>query len=332
MANVLLTGATGFVGQHVLRELVASGHSVRGLSRSAAGDAAVTAVGGTPVRGALGDDAPSALADLQRAVDGCDAVFHTAADTTQWRPHNPIQTRTNVLGAELLLKAAERAGVKRFLHTSSVSAYSHLVHGVLREDVPQRGGESWVNYERTKFLAEQAVRASSVPWLVFQPSHILGPGDTRNWARLILLVDQGKLPGAPPGSGAFADVREIAKAQVRAFHEGLQGEAFLLGGTHIRFVQLIGMIGQRLGRPVPKRATPAFVLKAVAYASDAVSRVTGKMPDISPEAAVFPCHELLVDSSKAIARLDYRETPIDELLDVTIASLREAGLLRAPKR
>ena len=328
MAEVLLTGATGFVGQHLLRELVAAGHRVRGLSRSEAGDVAIRALGGEPARGALGEDSPADWAMLQAAVDGCEAVFHTAADTTQWRPHNPIQTKTNVQGAELLLRAAEGAGVKRFLHTSSVSAYSHLVHGVLREDTPQRGGESWVNYERTKFLAESAVRSSPLDWVIFQPSHILGPGDTRNWARLVLLVDQGKLPGAPPGSGAFADVREIAKAQVRAFDDGLKGQTFLLGGQHARFVELIAMIGERLGRKTPTRATPAWVLKTVAYASDAFSRVTGKMPDISPEAAVFPCHDLEVDSSKAIARLGYRETPLPALLDATIDSLRAAGLLR----
>jgi dihydroflavonol-4-reductase len=328
MAEVLLTGATGFVGQHLLRELVAAGHRVRGVSRGEAGDVAVRALGGEPVRAALGEQGPAEWAMLQAAVEGCEAIFHTAADTTQWRPHNPVQTKTNVRGAELLLRAAEGAGVRRFLHTSSVSAYSHLVHGVLREDVPQRGGESWVNYERTKFLAEQAVRGSSLDWVVFQPSHVLGPGDTRNWARLVLLVDQGKLPGAPPGSGAFADVREIARAQVAAFDAGIVGETFLLGGAHARFLELVAMIGQRLGRPVPKRATPAWVLKAVAFASDAVSRVTGKMPDITPEAAVFPCHDLAVDSSKAIARLGYRETPLPELLDATIDSLRAAGLLR----
>lgn len=328
MADLLLTGATGFVGQHLLRELVAAGHAVRGLSRSDAGDAVVRALGGTPVRGSLGDGTPGEHLQLQLAMEGCAAVFHTAADTTQWRPHNPVQTRTNVGGTEALLRAAEAAGVRRFLHTSSVSAYSHLVHGVLREDVPQRGGESWVNYERTKYLGEQAVRSSALDWVVFQPSHILGPGDTRNWARLILLVDQGRLPGAPPGSGAFADVREIARAQVRAFEAEVSGEAFLLGGAHARFVELIGMIGQRLGRRVPSRPTPAWVLKAVAHASDALSRVTGRMPDLTPEAAVFPCHDLEVDSSKAIARLGYRETPLPELLDATIDGLRSAGLLR----
>lgn len=328
MAEILLTGATGFVGQHLLRELVAAGHRVRGLSRGASGDAAIRALGGEPVRGTLGEDSPAEWAVLQAAVEGCGAVFHAAADTTQWRPHNPVQTKTNVQGTELLLRAAEAAGVRRFLHTSSVSAYSHLVHGVLREDVVQLGGRSWVNYERTKFLAEQAVRGARLPWVVFQPSHILGPGDTRNWARLILLVDQGKLPGAPPGAGAFADVREIAKAQVRALEAGLESETFLLGGAHASFVELIGMIGQRLGRTVPTRPTPAWVLKSVAWASDAVSRVTGRMPDITPEAAVFPCHDLRVDSAKAIARLGYRQTPLPELLDATLASLRAAGLLR----
>lgn len=329
MAEILLTGATGFIGGHLLRELRAAGHRVRALSRSAAGDAAILALGGEPVRGALGETSPAARDALMRALEGCDAVFHTAADTTQWRPHNPVQTRTNVQGTEDLLRAAEAAGVRRFLHTSSVSAWSHLVEGTLREDRPQRGGESWVNYERSKFLSEQAVRAAALPWVVFNPSHVLGPGDTRNWARLVLLVDQGKLPGAPPGSGAFADVREIARAQVRAFDLGLEREAFLLGGAHASFVELIGLIGQRLGRRVPRRPTPAWVLKAVAHAKDALSRLSGRMPDITPEAAVFACHHLRVDSTKAKTALGYRETPLPDLVDATLASLREAGLLRA---
>lgn len=328
MADVLLTGATGFVGSHLLRELLAAGHRVRALSRSETGDAGLRAAGGEPVRGTLGSDNPAAMAELRLAVAGCDAVFHAAADTTQWRPHNPIQTRTNVRGTEQLLQAAEAEGVGRFLHTSSVSAWSHLVHAVLREDLPQRGAESWVNYERTKYLAEQAVRQGPIPWVVFNPAHILGPGDTRNWARLILLVDQQRLPGIPPGAGTFADVREIARAQVRAYHEGLAGEAFLLGGSYARFTELVAMIGERLGRRVPRRATPAWVLRGVAYASDALSRITGRMPDLTPEAAVFPCHDLRVDSGKAIAHLGYRETPLEPLLDATLDWLRQTDRLR----
>ena len=211
MPNVLLTGASGFLGQHLARELLATGARVRALSRRDETDRVLAALGRHA--GARRCHRPG-LAGGGDA--GIEAVFHAAADTSTWRPNNAAQTRTNVGGAQNLVAAAREAEACRaFVHTSSVSAYSHLVHGTLREDVPQRGGDSWINYERTKFLAEQAVRESGLPFIISQPSHILGPGDTRNWSRLIRLVDQGKLPGVPPASGAFADVREIAKAQVR---------------------------------------------------------------------------------------------------------------------
>ena len=322
MSIVLVTGATGFLGQHLVRELVAGGATVRGLSRSPAGDAAVAALGALPVRGDLSD----AIA-LGAAVAGVDAVFHTAADTNTWTPGNAAQTETNVGGTTRLLEAARAAGVGAFVHTSSVSAYSHLVHDVLREDVPQRGGESWINYERNKFESERRVRASGLPWLVFQPSHILGPGDRQNWSRLIRLVDQGRLPGVPPGSGAFADVREVAKAQVRAWRDGIRGEAFLLGGEHASFLELVGEIGRQLGKPVPRKATPAFALMAYARVLDAVSRITRRAPEVTPAGAIFTCHHLRVDSSKAEGRLGYRGTPLPALLADTIAWLRKEGLV-----
>jgi dihydroflavonol-4-reductase len=322
MPTVLLTGAAGFLGQHLLAELLASGAQVRALSRRPASDTLLAGLGARPVRGDLTD--PGTLA---AAVAGVDAVFHAAADTNTWRPNNAAQTRTNVDGAGHLLAAAAGAGVGAFLHTTSVSAYSHLVHGVLREDVPERGGDSWINYERSKYLAEQAVRGAGLPFIIFQPSHILGPGDTHNWSRLIRLVDRNRLPGVPPGAGAFADVREIAKAQVRAWQARKFGETYLLGGQHASFLELITLVGQALGRPTPARATPAWALKAYAQLAYRWSLVTGRMPEITPEAAQFTCHDLRVDSAKAIRELDYRQTPLPPLLADTIAWMRGEGML-----
>ena len=322
MPTVLLTGASGFLGQHLARELLATGAQVRALSRRAESDRALAALGAIPVRGDVTD--PDSL---QAAMRGIETVFHAAADTNTWRPNNDAQTRTNVGGAANLLAAAKAEGVSGFVHTSSVSAYSHLVHGTLREDVIERGGESWINYERSKFLAEQAVRGSGLPFLIFQPSHILGPGDTHNWSRLIRLVDLGKLPGVPPGSGAFADVREIAKAQVRGWQAGKFGETYLLGGEHASFLELVSRIGRELGRKTPKRATPAIALKAYAQAIYGLSLLTRKIPDITPEAAVFTCHDLVVDSGKAMADLGYRQTGLGSLLADTIAWMRAEKML-----
>jgi dihydroflavonol-4-reductase len=322
MPTVLVTGATGFLGQHLVRELIADGAQVRGLSRSPAGDVALAALGALPVRGHLGD-----AESLARAVEGVEAVFHTAADTNNWGPGDAAQTEANVAGTTRLIAAARRAGIASFAHTSSVSAYSHLVHDTLREDVPQRGAESWINYERTKYAAERLVRESGLPFLVFQPSHILGPGDRNNWSKLIRLIDAGSLPGAPPGSGAFADVREIARAQVRAWRGPLRDETWLLGGEHASFLALIQEAGRQLGKPTPTRPMPELALKVYARVLDLVSRVTRKPPELTPVAATFTSKHLHVDSSKAERELGYRATPLPELLADTIAWLRVEGLL-----
>ena len=324
MTTVLVTGGAGFLGQHLTRELVGRGVTVRGLSRRPASDAVIAGLGAIPVRGDLGNGA-----SLDAACAGVEAVFHTAADTNTWRPGNAAQTRTNVDGTQRLLQAAAGAGVGAFVHTSSVSAYSHLVKGVLREDVPERGGESWINYERTKFLSEQSVRQSPLPWIVCQPAHVLGPGDTHNWSRLVGLVERGELPGVPPGSGAFADVREIAKAQVRAWQDRRFGRAYLLGGEHASFLELVTEAGRLLGKPVPRRATPAFALRGFAQLVYWRSLLTRRIPEITPEAAIFTCKHLQVDSGRAIAELDYRLTPWRRLLADTIDWMRAVGLLAA---
>lgn len=322
MANVFLTGASGFLGGHLLRELRAAGCSVRALSRRAESDAAIAAAGGVPVRGEL-DDA----AALAAAIDGCEAVFHAAADTRLWRPYATAQTATNVGGTERLLHAAERAGVRAFVHTSSTSAYSHLAAGPLSETSPQLGGRSWINYERSKYLGEQAVRRSPLRSIVFNPAHILGPGDRHNWSRLIRLIERRKLPGIPPGSGSFADVRQVARAQVRAWQLGRFGENYLLGGEHASFVDFVHRVGAALGRRTPRRAVPAALLMAYASIADAIGRLRGREPDATPEAAALTSHVLQVDSSKACRELGYELTPLDTLLADTLGWMRTEGLV-----
>jgi dihydroflavonol-4-reductase len=322
VATVFLTGASGFLGGHLLRELLAAGHEVRALSRRIDSDAIIAEQGGVPVRAELADPA-----SLNVALSGCDAVFHAAADTSMWRTRAAMQTATNLQGTENLLRAAESAGVQAFVHTSSVAAYSHLARGTLDESVPQRGAESWINYERTKFLGEQAVRRASVPWIVFNPSHILGPGDRHNWARLILMVDREKLPGIPPGSGSFADVREIARAQVRAWQRRRFGEGYLVGGEHASYVDLVHRVGATLGKRTPDDATPAWALMTFAHLAEASSWLTRKEPDVTPESATLVCGRLRVDSTKAMRELDYVETPLDSLLADTVAWMRGEGLV-----
>jgi nucleoside-diphosphate-sugar epimerase len=146
---------------------------------------------------------------------------------------------------------------------------------------------------------------------------------------MFLLIDQGKLPGAPPGSGAFADVREVAAAAVAAWRHPAHGEQFLLGGSQATFLELVQTIAGQLGRKAPSRPLPAGLLRIHARVLDTVARFTGREPELTPEAVSFTCHHLHVDSTKAMRELDYRMTPLADLVRDTCDWLRAQGMLRA---
>ncbi|MEO8011953.1 MAG: NAD-dependent epimerase/dehydratase family protein [Dokdonella sp.] len=326
--RVLVTGATGFLGTHLLERLGETTAEVAACVRSSDAARALRARGVTPVLAAL-DDAGSLRVALGEPTD---CVFHVAADTSPWRGHAQRQTRTNVDGTRALLAAACARGVRRFVHVSSVSAYGQQDE-VLTEQSQRLGASSWINYERTKALAEELVEEAgargAIETMILNPAHILGPGDTRNWGRLILLVDQDKLPGAPPGSGAFADVREVARALVTAWQLPGHGERYLLGGAQASFLELVQQISRALGRKAPQRAMPAGLLRTYARVLDLASMVSRREPQLTPQAVAFTCHHLRVDCAKAVRELGYRVTPLDVLVADTVVWLRGEGRLQS---
>ncbi len=326
MTTAFVTGGTGFLGQHLIRELQQSGMTVRALSRSEQSAQCLRRLGAVPVSGDL--SAPSSLREIfHKPVE---VIFHTAADTNTYNKNNQAQTRTNVDGLKALIDAGVNAGVPAFVHTSSIAAYG-MQKIALNENLPLAGEQSWINYERTKAVAERLVREAGeqnrIRTIILNPAHIFGPGDQHNWSTMIKLIDQNKLPGAPPGSGAFADVREIARAHVTAFTREKFSDRYLLGGPQHQFLELIQIIGQQLGQPTPKRAMPAIIMKVYAQLLEWQARLKKLEPQITPEAAAFTCHHLRVDDSKARRELDYHHTPLPQLLQDTIAWMRQEKML-----
>lgn len=325
--TAFVTGASGFVGSNLVRELDRQGWSTTALARATSNledidDLSVDVREGDIV------DAESVHAAMPRKVD---AIFHVAASTNVWAGNNDEQDRINIGGTRNVIEAAVKAGARRLIYTSSFTTWG-IRDGVITEHSPRSRDSDWINYVRTKRIAEdlvkEAVKEGRLEAVILNPGHILGPGDRNNWSRMVRMVATDSLPGIPPGGGAFADVREIAKAHVAAFHHGESGEHYLLGGEDVSFAELLGIVGRLLGKPVPKKTTPAWVLRTMAHFNAAVASITRKPPKITPESALMICRHIECDSTRAKTVLDYQITPIRPLVEDTVNWMRSAGLLR----
>ncbi len=322
--KALVTGASGLVGQHVVRQLVDHGWWVRVLCRS---DSATGELPLDQIERVAGD-----ITDADAVARGCDqpfdAVFHVAASTSMWRRNNTHQTRVNVDGTHNLLMAAREAGVARFVHTSTVSVYG-FPEDIIDENTPWDSSSNWINYFRSKREAETLVREagkSGLDAVILNPANLLGPLDQRNWIQLIRRVAHQDLPGIPPGTGSFADVREVARAHRRAVDHGGSGENYLLGGVNARIADVIRSAAQILEVPVKARPVPPLLLRLLGQVH-AIAGLRGVEPKLTPEKAALASQDCRVDSSKAQRALDYRITPLDQLLRDTIDWARSAGAL-----
>jgi nucleoside-diphosphate-sugar epimerase len=325
--SAFVTGATGFVGSNLVRELTRQGWDTTVLARATS---SLDDISEFPVEIRHGDivDADSVRAAMPLNVD---AVFHVAASTNVWAGNNDTQDRINIDGTRNMIEAATAAGARRFIFTSSFTTWG-FQDRVITEHSPRSRDSDWINYVRSKRIGEElvkgAVESGQLDAVILNPGHILGPGDRHNWSQMVQMVAKDALPGIPPGGGAFADVREVAKAHVAAFHNGENGAHYLLGGEDVSFQDVIELVAEMLGKEVPGKVTPAWALRTLAHFEAAVASITRKPPKITPESAVMICHHMQCDSTRARTVLDYRHTPIRPLVQDTVNWLRGAGLLR----
>ncbi len=326
MRSALITGAGGFLGGHVRVALQRQGVTLRALAHSDRSRAALAAAGVEVMQGDIND-----AALLMRALTPApDVVFHIAADTGVWRRERARQWRVNVDGTRALLDAAIRVGVRRFVYTSSISVYG-LTAERIDESSPYLGRDGPVHYARSKAAAEALVQAAGatrrIGISVLQPSHILGPGDRHNWSRLAQLIAARRLPGAPPGSGAFADVREVAAAHVAAALHPAPARTWVLGGSAAPFGALIAALAQALDVSAPRRTLPHALLWLRALCDESLAACSGRAPTLTRDSVALACHHLRVDDTRARGELGYRHVPLQAMADSTVAWLRETGLL-----
>ncbi len=310
--GAFVTGATGFVGLNLVKELMIRGWDVTALHRPSSDLKLLKRFRPKLAVGELSD-----ADSLQTAISqGTDTVFHVAGNTNMWRGGNAQQTRDNVDGTRHIVQAALAKRVRRLVVTSSISAYG-AVDGEITEESPSLAATSSVNYERTKWQAQELALAAvpkGLEVVIMQPGAIMGPYDIGTWSRLFVMVRDGKLPGVPPSLLTFTHVREVVAAHIAAADRGQNGGSYLLGGENRTMMELVREVSALVGKPAPAKETSIGLLRLVAVVGDLASRFTGKAPPITPEMASLMSRRVSTTSAKAHRELGYKIVPLKDMV------------------
>ena len=314
--TTLVTGAAGFVGSHVTRQLVSAGQSVRVLVRRGSN---LAALGGLHVECFEGDLRDTS--SLESAMLGVRRVYHVAADYRLWTPRPEEIYETNVEGTRRLLAAAKNAGVERIVYTSTVATIAVPRHGALpNEDTRATVDEMIGHYKRSKFLAEQvAVEAAAdgIPVVIVNPTAPVGPWDWKPTptGRIILDFLKGKMPAYVDTGLNVAAVEDIAAGHLLAAEKGRIGERYILGARNMTLKQILDALSAITGRPAPRVRLPHAVALAAGYADQLFSRLAGREPQIPVEGVKMSRHRMFVESDKAARELGYQPTSVEAALE-----------------
>ena len=327
-SKALVTGATGFVGAAVARALLAEGWQVRALVRGGSDRRNVATLAVDQVVGDLTD-----AASVDRALEGCEAAFHVAADYRLWAPHPQELYRTNVEGTSYLLDAALRAGVRRIVYTSSVATVGLPPDGAPgAEDTPVGLADMIGHYKRSKFLAEERARAAAargVPVVIVNPSTPIGPGDVKPTptGQIVLDAARGRTPAYVDTGLNIVHVDDVAAGHLLAFHRGRIGERYILGGEDLTLRQILTSIAQLVGRSPPRIRLPHGAVLPVAYVAEIYAKLTGRPTRVTVEGVRMARKRMFFSSAKAVRELGYHWRPPGEAFSDALRWFEANGYL-----
>lgn len=314
---VLVTGAAGFIGHHVVRLLVAEGRPVRALLRPGEDPRNLAGIDPGLVERVEGDvlDRPR----MRALARGCSAVYHLAAIYRTWVPDPKTLYDVNVTGSANVLAAAVEAGVAKVVYTSSIAAVGVQGDGLSDESTPFNLWQHSFDYVRSKYLGQQVALsfAPLVDLSVVGPGMPLGPGDVGPTPTGKTLIDalSGRIRVCFEGGLNLVDVEDVARGHLLAEKHGRRGECYLLTGHNLTIYDLIAELRRVLGMRHSMFAVPVPLARAAGWALERLAdAATHQEPLITGGSVAYASQRLHFDSRKAREELGFTVRPLDETL------------------
>jgi len=325
--QAFVTGATGFLGSHVARILAEQGASLRLLVRASSNLKNIHGLKAETVVGDLRDSA-----SLEKAIDGCDTVFHVAADYRLWVRNPQEMYRSNVDGTRALLEAACKKRVRRVVYTSSVATIGFTSNGhIADEESPVSLADMIGHYKRSKFMAEQvALEAgrSGMHVVTVNPTTPVGEQDVKPTPTGRIVVDflKRKFPAYVETGLNLVDVRECARGHIAALEKGRPGERYILGGENLTLKQILDKLAAITGLPSPKVKLPYIFAFATGIIDETITgRMLNKEPRATVDAVRMGRKMMFATSAKAERELGWKLIPVDDALQRAVEWFRANG-------
>lgn len=323
----LVTGATGFVGANLVEALTRAGWHARALRRQSS---SLKALEGLTYESAIGDvnDPPS----LAQAAQGADVVFHVAAAADYWRSSTGKMMRVNVDGTRNVLQAAQDAGVKRVVFTSSCASLGKPPFGhTLDESAQFNLQPKEFPYGYTKHLAEQVCAEfvqRGLDVVIVNPAVVLGPRDV-NLISGSMIIEAAKrdIPIIPPGGVSVIDVGDACRAHIAAAEHGRRGERYILTGENLWYEQLFGIIAETVGARKPWLRVPGAALRVGGTLVDVLRETFKVSLPINGEQTRFSAETFWFDGAKARHELGLVPTPFADTAKRTFEWYKLNGYL-----
>lgn len=328
-ADVLVTGAGGFVGSAVARALVNRGERVRLALRASS---ARSHLAGLPL-----DIAQADLLDpasVKKAMAGIRRVYHVAADYRLWAPNPDDIVSNNVRMTQVVLEAAREAGVERIVYTSSVAT---LRPGELDRPGDETGAlrpeEAVGAYKRSKVLAERVAErmaGEGLPVVIVNPSAPIGPSDVKPTptGRIILEAMTGRMPAFVDTGLNLVHVDDVANGHLAAMERGVVGRRYILGGQNVSLGGFVGAIAQRAGRSPPRICLPTWSIMPVAAMAEGIARFTRREPFVTLDGVRMARKRMYFTAGRAERELGFASRPWEQALDDAISWFRANGYVR----
>jgi len=325
--KAFITGATGFLGSHVARVLSEQGADLRLLVRSTSNQKNLEGLKAETATGDLRDSA-----SLEKAMAGCDTVFHVAADYRLWVRDPAEMYRSNVEGTRAILETARKTGVRCVVYTSSVATIGFTGNGhPADEESPVSLADMIGHYKRSKFMAEQVAMEAGrggMRVVTVNPTTPVGEQDIKPTPTGRIVVDflKRKFPAYVETGLNLVDVRECARGHVAAMEKGKSGARYILGGENLTLKQILDKLAAISGLPSPTVKLPY----AVAYLAGAVDemfsgRLLGREPRATVETVRMGKKKMWASSGKAERELGWKQIPVDAALRRAVEWFRSNG-------